>query len=290
MLLHHDHTTVVTALAFSPDGAALASGGRDGAVWVRSDAGVERLVESGLKAPAVHGLTFLANGALVVGHAHGWHLYRRTDGTWRAFGPPSPAGVNGVATAGPHWLAVGTGDRVKPTPGAFELWDMQTEKRISPAFREPNGVRAVAAAPAAGVVAWATGHKKATAWDVRKRDPVHFALTHTAPAIALSSDGAALAAAVDWGVRLFDIPKRQERMAVKGHKGMVTSLAFSPDGSTFATGSWDQTVRLWDATSGRERMSLAWPVGKITALAYAADGLRIAAGGDGGAVVVWDAD
>ncbi len=290
MLLHHDHSAVVTALAFSPDGSALASGGRDGAVWVRSDTGAELLVEPNPKAPAVHGLAFAADGGLAVAHAHGWHLYRRTDGTWRAFGPPSPAGVNGVAAAGPHWLAVGTGDRINPTPGAFELWDLQTEKRVGPAFREPNGVRAVAAAPAAGVVAWATGHMKATAWDVRKRDPVHFALKRTAPAVALSPDGAALAAVDDYGVRLFDVPKRQERAAMKGHKAKVTSLAFSPDGSTLVTGSWDQTVRLWDAATGRERAALAWPVGKVTALAYAADGLRIAAGGDGGAVVVWDAD
>lgn len=290
MLLYHDHSTVVTALAFSPDGAALASGDDTGAVWVRADAGAELLVEPGLKAPAVHGLTFLAEGGLVVGHAHGWHLYRRTDGTWRAFGPPLPVGVNGVAAAGPHWLAVGTGDRVKPTPGAFELWDLKTEKRVGPAFREPNGVRAVSAAPAAGVVAWATGHMKATAWDVRKRDPIHFPLKHTAPAIALAPDGATLAAAADWGVRLFDLPKRQERAVVKGHKARVTSLAFSPDSTTLVTGSWDQTVRLWDAATGAERAGLSWPVGKVTAVTWAADGLRIAAGGEGGAVVVWDVD
>lgn len=290
MLLHHDHTTPVTALAFSPDGTALASGGRDGSVWVRSDTGAERLVEPHPKAPAVHGLTFLADGGLVAGHAHGWHHYRRADGTWRAFGSPAAAGVNGVAAAGPHWLAVGTGDRDKPTPGAFELWDVAAEKPIGPAFREPNGVRAVAAAPAAGVVAWATGHMKATAWDVRKRDPVHFALKHTAPAVALSPTGTTLAAVDDWAVALFDVPKRQPRAAVKGHTGRVTSLAFSPDGATLVTGSWDQTVRLWDAATGAERMTLAWPVGKVTALAFAPDGSRIAAGGDGGAVVVWDTE
>lgn len=290
MLLYHDHATVVTALTFSPDGAALATGSQDGAVWVRTADGAELLVEPGLKAPAVHSLTFLADGGLVVGHAHGWHLYRRTDGTWRAFGPPLPTGVNGVAMAGPHWLAIGTGDRVKPTPGAFELWDVHAEKRIGQPFREPNGVRAVAAAPGAGVVAWATGHMKATAWDVRKRDPIPFALKHTAPAIALSPDGTTLAAAADWGVTLLDIPKRHERATAKGHKGRLTSVAFTPDGSTLVTGSWDQTVRLWDAATGRERAALAWPVGKVTALAVAADGLRMAAGGDGGAVVIWDVD
>ncbi len=133
----------------------------------------------------------------------------------------------------------------------------------------------MAAAPSAGVVAWATGNMKATAWDVRKRDPVHFSLKHTAPALALSPTGTTLAAVDDWVVRLFDVPKRQERTTIKGHKGRVTSLAFSPDGATLVTGSWDQTVRVWDAASGAERAALAWPVGKVTALTFAPDGLRI---------------
>jgi WD40 repeat protein len=291
MLVFEDHRSVVYALAFSRDGSTLASGSRDGTLLLRDASGEAfSLDEPGPKKPAVHALAFLPDDALVVGHAHGWHIHRRAAGTWQTFGPPSAAETTAVAVVDAATLAVGTGERLKPTPGTFELWNLTTERRVEPFFREPNGVRAVAACPAKGLVAWATGHKKLKVWDVRRQTPAEFPTTHNCPAVALSADGTILAAALDWTTKLYDLTKGYERVVLKGHKGMVAAVAFSPDGSTVATGSWDQTVRLWDAATGHARACFKWPVGKIYSLAYAPDGLRLAAGGDTGAVVVWDTE
>jgi WD40 repeat protein len=35
-----------------------------------------------------------------------------------------------------------------------------------------------------------------------------------------------------------------------GHVGSVTSVAFSPDGSLIASGSWDYTIKLWRVSDG----------------------------------------
>jgi WD40 repeat protein len=285
MLIYHGHTAVVYALAFSPDGGVLASGGKDGAVHLWGDGGQPATVGDG---SPVQALAYLPDGRLAVGRADGWYVYRPGAEPESHFLELPSGRTTALAVIYPNLLAVGHGERYKPTTGGLVLWDLKRERRADPVFHEPNGVRAVAGCPAKGLVAWSTGYKKVTVRDIRRPDALHFTLTHTSPAVALSPDGATLAVALDWGVRLFDLAKKRERAALKGHKGAVAAVAFSPDGQTVATGSWDGTVRLWDAATGREAGGFAWPVGKVYSLAYAPDGGRLAAGGDTGAVVVWD--
>jgi len=38
----------------------------------------------------------------------------------------------------------------------------------------------------------------------------------------------------------------KEIQTFKGHSSIVSSIAFSPDGKTIASGSWDRTVKLWN--------------------------------------------
>jgi WD40 repeat protein len=293
MLLYEDHNkSLVYALAFSPGGAALASGARDGSLLLRgADGRAHPVTERGPKSPPIYAVGFLPDGsAVVIGHAQGCHVYRNAGGTWRLADPPLASPVTSLAVLDATTLAVGTGDRVKKTAGTFELWDLPAGRKVEPYFQEPNGVRAVAVCPAKALVAWATNHRKVIVWDIRRQDPVHFMQTHDCQAIALSPDGTTLAVALDRPVRLFDVEKRCERAVLAGHTGRVEAVAFSPDGATVATGSWDQTVRLWDVATGREKASFKWPIGRVFSLAYAPDGLRLAAGGEAGAVVVWDVE
>jgi WD40 repeat protein len=73
-----------------------------------------------------------------------------------------------------------------------------------------------------------------------------------------------------------------------GHRGWVTSVAFSADGRRLASGSWDQTVKFWDVATGREVQSLAQSSG-IEALAFSPNGRWLASETSDKSVGLWDA-
>jgi WD40 repeat protein len=48
-------------------------------------------------------------------------------------------------------------------------------------------------------------------------------------------------------------------LSLRGHTSRVTSVAFSPDGTSIATASWDSTARIWDARTGKEVLRVDSP-------------------------------
>ncbi|KAF8735858.1 hypothetical protein AX14_001364 [Amanita brunnescens Koide BX004] len=79
-------------------------------------------------------------------------------------------------------------------------------------------------------------------------------------------------------------------MKLEGHKGAVTSVACSPDGSKIVSGSWDGTIRIWDASTGIEMLPpLRGHDGPINSVAFSPYGSKIVSGSGGKTIRVWDA-
>jgi len=293
MLLYESQKSMISALAFSPDGMLLASGDREGGVmFLGLDGSAESLPSVEKPRRPLYALSFHPSlPMLAVGGEAGWSCHRLgDDGRWNTFGPTMPTPTTDLAFIDHTTLAVGLGDRLKPAPGRFELWDVPSGRKVDPFFPEAHGVRAIAACPRKKIVAWAASQRHVSVWDTRKQDPLRITQPGHCLAIAINREGTLLAVTSDWITRVYDLENKREMHMLKVHKGQVASVAFSPDGHTLATGSWDRTVRLWDPQTGREQSVYEWPIGRINRLVYSPDGARLAAGGDTGGVVVWDVE
>lgn len=136
------------------------------------------------------------------------------------------------------------------------------------------------------VVSWQGIHL----YDTRTLAAVRFIETDAIGAV-FSPDGLILASAGgyrdDNAVRLWRVSDGTLMHDLKGHTVPVFSVAFSPDGSTLASGSQDETVRLWRTSDGVLLRTLEGHVGLVNSVAFSPDGGTLASASGDQTVRLW---
>jgi WD40 repeat protein len=87
---------------------------------------------------------------------------------------------------------------------------------------------------------------------------------------------------------IWDVTIGQPALTLQGHENWVEALAFSSDGQTLASGSFDKTVKLWDVASGRQRVTLRGHTDQVNGVAFTADGKLVASASHDRTVRIWE--
>jgi WD40 repeat protein len=252
------------ALAFSPDGAALAVGSRDTSVQL-FNVSTGRQLERFLGHTVAPGrLAFSPDGHTLASSS--------SDGEVKLW-DVDPASIHDPATKGHYveWVALSPDGKLLATaatnladpahPGQVKLWDTATGQVLTTFNQFKHPVFRVAFSPDGKTLA--TGGGELDKWST---DPGE--------------------------ISLIDLATKKMQAVLDPVPNMVFSLEFSPDSKTLAAGGgW---VTLWDVASGKLRQKQGWTGSWVFAVAFTPDGKSLALGAGTfspkatGRVILWE--
>jgi WD40 repeat protein len=241
--LHETHG--VGAVAFSPDGALLATASTDKTIklWnVESGQQVTTLVGHGA---TVNGMSWNPEGnVLATAAADGVILWDVPSGRIvRRLVEASPTEVYSVAFD-PDGARVATGDQY----GTLTIWDVASAQ-VTASFTPHLGpIFKVAFSPqrGSGLLATASLDRTARLWNAENEQIGRFDHDNTVRDLAFSPDGRRLATASwDRKVTVRDVQSGRLQLTIS-HSAQVNNVAFSPDGSRLATSTSDHGVHIYE--------------------------------------------
>ena len=295
------HSEQINSVAFSPDGAILASGSgsydsEDPTVRLWDVAAQTEVATLTGHSDGVWAVAFSPDGTLAsVSRRDGiklWDVATRKEIATLEGQPPMAFSRDGtlLASGTPWWK-----DRT------IALWDARTLEKIATFAGHTSQINVLAFSPDGTLLASGSGEDDSRdsedltvrLWDVAAQTEVATLTGHSDGvwAVAFSSNGAILASGGGWNdstVKLWDAESRELLCILEGHNNGVYSVAFSLGGGILASGGNDRTIKLWDMVSCENIATFVGHVGGIPSLAFSPTEATLASASRDGTIKLWD--
>ncbi len=278
------HTLPVQAVAYSPGGETVLTGGFDGTgrLWDADTGEVLTTVEHGAwvwsVAFAPDGGRFLTAGE--DGVARVWDI--GTGALVRTLEEPGTAVY--AAAFSPDGARVATGG----TGNRAVLWEVESGTAVRQFDGHEGWVRAIAFSPDGSRLLTGSSDQTARIWDAGTGAPTRTLTGHTGSvrSVAFSADGTAVVTGgLDGTARIWTVANGAE--VRKLEEPLIHTVAFAPHDWKLVTGSQEGRARLWDARTGAVLRTYEVPGSPVTSLAFAPDGLRLLTGGGDNRARLW---
>lgn len=285
LLVLRAESSLVWALAYSPDGALIASGGTDGAVDIWDARTSQQMHALSGHELDVWQVAFNPDGSRLVsvswdGTARVWTM-PGGDLAWVARHDDSLkwAGFNRDGTL----LGTASMDR------SVKIWDADTGA-LRRTLTGQHGFHKAAFTPDGAALVTVDHGGKVQRWDlttgIARTLDVHQTLAWD---IDISPDGEALVTAANAPIARIVAVNGEYSLALTGHDAAIVRARFSPDGRRVVTASEDWTARVWNARTGALEFKVTRHEGGVTDARFTSDGRHLVTISRDGSAMLWDA-
>jgi WD40 repeat protein len=278
----------VTAVAFSPDGARLATAGSDGVARVWEIASGRQVLTLRGHTAAVQHVAFHPDGTRLATSA--------SDASVRIWSASTGEELRRIASATPEflWVSFHCNGAVLATANrdkTAEAWDIASGRKVFSLVGHKGGVWCVDYNPDSKRLLTSSYDGTAKIWDASPREEgLAFLRGHndTVNGMSFSPDGArVVTASWDKTTRVWEVDTARE-LAVTVGSGPLMSVSFAPQGETFSVAG-DAGVSIHDASSGKELIRLHGHSAAVLCAVFSPDGRRLVTASYDRTAKIWDA-
>ena len=273
-------TDYIHSIAYSPDGKILAGGIDDGTIhlWGTDTGHLKTTLKHTTASNRVGSVVFSPDGQTLMSADWADDMIRfwdvATGERLKTIENPPDTTNNILFSPDGNTYASAGGD------GTIRFWDVETTQPIRTLNGYMDMFRDMTYSPDGSTLVVSCGRPKVQLWDTNTKKLIRtyslgsFRIIHC---IACAPDGVTLAcggySSSEYNtVFLLSTETGEYGRFFRGHKDMITSVAFSPDGLTLASGDESGTIHLWDAATGESLKKLVMKEDGVNSIGFLPDG------------------